>query len=61
MEKCMNCGHAKLKKGYLSGEKGLLYYKEGNPSFKSQLLGKRKGLYVKICTNCGFAAVFAKK
>jgi len=59
--KCVNCGHTKLKNGFLTNERGLLYYKKGVPGIKNQLVGKRKKIKLMICEKCGHMAMFAEK
>jgi len=58
--KCTNCANEKFKDGFLSGGESLLFYTEGKPGFKNQLLGKRKRLHLRICSNCGYCHIFAK-
>jgi len=60
MDKCMNCGSTKLKTGFLTDERGLLYVKMGQPSFKNQLLGKGKKISVRVCSICGHCSIFTK-
>jgi hypothetical protein len=59
--KCLNCRSKNLKKAFVTTEKGIMYIVEGDPDFKTQMMGKKKKTTTKLCQDCGFIMNFANE